>query len=150
MTEHMTILGSFLGGRVPANVAVAEGEGATVVVAADAAAVERGVDAVVNTSSAARREAMRREGIPTSQQPGGQGQNANGGRVYEYATPKPGGGTKTKVVSQDPRPQGQNNRHGPHWEAGSAKKGNQRDSHGNRRYYNVDPDTGKKKTRIGY
>ena len=70
------------------------------------------------TSRAARREAMRKQGIPTSQQPTSQSKNASG-REYTYTVPQDGGGTKTKSVQQqtmDRSHQGQ-----PHWEAGSVK-----------------------------
>jgi hypothetical protein len=76
-------------------------------------------------SNAARREAMRQEGIPTSQQPISQSRNA-AGRSYEYQVPTKGGGTQIKSVQQqtlDRSHQGQ-----PHWEAGPVK---------------VDEDTGK-------
>lgn len=51
------------------------------------------------TSRAARREVMRKEGIPTSQQPKSQSKNVSG-REYSYETPKSGGGTETKSVQQ--------------------------------------------------
>jgi RHS repeat-associated protein len=70
------------------------------------------------TSSAARREAMREQGIPTSQQPRSQSQNASG-RAYEYEVGAPGGGTQTMSVQQqtlDRSHPGQ-----AHWEAGKVK-----------------------------
>jgi len=70
------------------------------------------------TSRAARREAMRQDGIPTSQQPVSQSKNASG-REYQYETPKPGGVTQTKSVQQqtkDSSHPGQG-----HWEAGTVK-----------------------------
>lgn len=70
------------------------------------------------TSRAARREAMREEGIPTSQQPKSQSKNASG-REYSYDVPKEGGGTQTKSVQQqtmDSSHPGEN-----HWEAGTVK-----------------------------
>ena len=73
------------------------------------------------TSRAARREVMRKEGIPTSQQPKSQSKNSSG-REYTYETPKEGGGTQTKSVQQqtmDRSHQGQN-----HWEAGKVKTEN--------------------------
>ncbi len=76
------------------------------------------------TPRAARREAMRQQGIPTSQQPKSQSRNASG-REYQYERPKPGGGTETKSVQQqtlDSSHPGQG-----HFEAGTIK---------------TDPDTG--------
>jgi RHS repeat-associated protein len=70
------------------------------------------------TSRAARREAMRREGIPTSQQPISQSRNSSG-REYRYETPRSGGGTEIKSVQQqtmDRSHPGQG-----HWEAGGVK-----------------------------
>ncbi len=70
------------------------------------------------TSRAARREAMRREGIPTSQQPISQSKNKSG-REYRYEVPKAGGGKQTKSVQQqtmDRSHPGEN-----HWEAGTVK-----------------------------
>jgi RHS repeat-associated protein len=96
----------------------------------DVKIIEKAIDAVKNgektmtTSRAARREVMRKEGIPTSQQPKSQSRNASG-REYSYDVPKKGGGTQTKSVQQqtkDRSHQGQ-----PHWEAGKVKT----DDHGN-------------------
>jgi len=70
------------------------------------------------TSRAARREAMRREGIPTSQQPLSQSKNSSG-REYQYGVPKAGGGSQRKSVQQqtlDRSHVGQG-----HWEAGNVK-----------------------------
>jgi RHS repeat-associated protein len=70
------------------------------------------------TSRAARRQAMREEDIPTSQQPISQSRN-DSGREYQYEVPAPGGGTQTKSVQQqtlDSSHPGQG-----HWEAGSVK-----------------------------
>ena len=78
-------------------------------------------DNAASTSRAARREVMRKEGIPTSQQPTSQSKNASG-REYSYEVPKAGGGTQTKSVQQqtkDRSHQGQ-----PHWEAGKVKTDN--------------------------
>jgi hypothetical protein len=61
---------------------------------------------------------MRKEGIPTSQQPVSQSRNESG-REYQYEVPKPGGGTEMKSVQQqtmDTSHPGEN-----HWEAGSVK-----------------------------
>lgn len=82
--------------------------------------LDRAEDAIDagRTSRAARREAMRREGIPTSQQPTSQSRNTSG-REYTYDTPKPGGGTQTKSVQQqtmDSSHPGES-----HWEAGTVK-----------------------------
>lgn len=70
------------------------------------------------TSPAARREAMRQQGIPTSQQPSAQSRNASG-RSLEFEVPKPGGGTQIKSVQQqtmDRSHPGQG-----HWEVGPVK-----------------------------
>jgi hypothetical protein len=71
------------------------------------------------SSRAARREAMRQQDIPTSQQPRSQSRNASG-QSYEYEVPKSGGGTQTKSVQQqtmDRSHLGQG-----HWEAGPIKR----------------------------
>ncbi|WP_330986317.1 MULTISPECIES: RHS repeat-associated core domain-containing protein, partial [Enterobacterales] len=70
------------------------------------------------TSRAARRDAMRQAGIPTSQQPVSQSQNSSG-REYSYETPKPGGGTGISSVQE----QTMDSSHpdSPHWEAGQVK-----------------------------
>ena len=86
---------------------------------------------------AARRQAMRNAGIPTSQQPTQQqsprvpGTNQPGGRQYTYETPKLGGGTQQMSVqhSLTDRVEG----HGPHWEAGPVKSDGQTDPLGRRR-----------------
>ncbi|MCP3994867.1 MAG: hypothetical protein GY722_07365, partial [bacterium] len=75
------------------------------------------------TSRATRREAMRREGLPTSQQPKSQSSprgpgNRPAGRQLEYDTPD-----GKKLVQH----QLQDRNHGPHWEAGTAKPGGQTD-----------------------
>jgi RHS repeat-associated protein len=70
------------------------------------------------TPRAARREAMRKEGIPTSQQPFSQSSNESG-REYQYRVPRAGGDTEIKSVQQqtmDSSHPGEN-----HWEAGSVK-----------------------------
>jgi RHS repeat-associated protein len=69
-------------------------------------------------ANAARKEVMKKEGIPTSQQPVSQSKNASG-REYQYEVPNPGGGTQTKSVQQqtlDSSHSGQG-----HWEAGKVK-----------------------------
>jgi RHS repeat-associated protein len=70
------------------------------------------------TSRAARREAMRKQGIPTSQQPKKQ-RNNKSGREYDYDVPEDGGGTKTKSVQERTMDRGHEN--DPHWEAGDVK-----------------------------
>ena len=72
----------------------------------------------LSSSRAARREAMRREKIPTSQQPRSQSKNASG-REYTYDIPKPGGGTQTKSVQQQTKDRSHQEQ--PHWEAGTVK-----------------------------
>lgn len=73
---------------------------------------------VADTSRAARREAMREVGIPTSQQPGSQSQNASG-REYSYDVPKDGGGTQRMSVQQQTKDRSHADE--PHWEAGKVK-----------------------------
>jgi len=73
------------------------------------------------TSNSARREAMRQEGIPTSQQPKSQSKNASG-REYSYHVPKKGGGTETKSVQQ--QTMDKSHKGEPHWEAGKVKTDN--------------------------
>jgi RHS repeat-associated protein len=75
-------------------------------------------DVVTITSSAARREAMRKAGIPTSQQPISQ-KMTPAGMQYVYEVPKPGGGTRRMVVTNQTTDRVPG--HGPHWEAGPAK-----------------------------
>ena len=98
-----------------------------------AAGAKVGSGAVNLTPRAARREVMRQAGIPTSQQPLKQiSPKAEGinpvGRQYTYEVPKKGGGREIKSVqhSLSDRVPG----HGPHWEAGTWKKGGQLDSQG--------------------
>ncbi len=74
------------------------------------------------TSRAARRQVMREQGIPTSQQPKSQSQNASG-REYSYETPASYGKKETKSVQQQTMDRCHDE---PHWEAGTAKK----DEHG--------------------
>jgi hypothetical protein len=88
--------------------------------AKDAAGRESGGGDVATapSSRAARRDVMRDQDIPTSQQPVSQSQNASG-RSLEYEVPAPGGGTQLKSVQQqtmDSSHPGQ-----PHWEGGSVK-----------------------------
>jgi hypothetical protein len=68
--------------------------------------------------NAARKQVMREENIPTSQQPVSQSRNQSG-IEYRYEVPSPGGGTEMKSVQQqtlDSSHLGQG-----HWEAGSVK-----------------------------
>jgi RHS repeat-associated protein len=70
------------------------------------------------SSNEARKQAMRKQGIPTSQQPASSSKN-NSGLEYQYEVPKPGGGTEIKSVQQqtlDSSHPGQG-----HWEAGKVK-----------------------------
>jgi RHS repeat-associated protein len=71
-----------------------------------------------NTSNAARKESMRQQGIPTSQQPSSQSTNQSG-KEFQYQVAKPGGGTETKSVQQQTMDSSHKNE--PHWEAGSVK-----------------------------
>ncbi|HVW98382.1 MAG TPA: RHS repeat-associated core domain-containing protein [Mucilaginibacter sp.] len=88
------------------------------------------------TSTQARKDVMRKEGIPTSQQPTSQ-KKSPAGNSLEYDVPKSGGGTQKKVV-QD---QKMDENHGPHWEAGKPKANGQTDPSGRPRLQN-----GKSKT----
>jgi hypothetical protein len=85
------------------------------------------------SSRGARRSVMRKEGIPTSQQPKSQSKNASG-RNFEYEIPKKGGGTETKGVQEKTLDRGHEG--SPHWEAGSFKKNKQTDNHGTKRLDN--------------
>jgi RHS repeat-associated protein len=86
-----------------------------------------------DTTRAARREAMRQEGIPTSQQPSTQvSPSTNAGRQYTYEVPKEGGGTQTKIVTN----QLKDDNHGPHVEAGAPKANGQTDPSGRLRHAN--------------
>ncbi|WP_233843692.1 RHS repeat-associated core domain-containing protein [Dyella sp. 2HG41-7] len=71
-----------------------------------------------DTSRAARREAMRDAGIPTSQQPLSQSQNASG-REYSYDVPATGGSTQRMSVQQQTMDRSHQDQ--PHWEAGKVK-----------------------------
>ncbi|EJF6030234.1 type IV secretion protein Rhs, partial [Salmonella enterica] len=70
------------------------------------------------SSRAARREAMRQAGIPTSQQPISQSKNASGWE-YRYEVPKSGGGTTQATVQQQTMDVSHPEQ--PHWEAGKVK-----------------------------
>ena len=76
-------------------------------------------DSMPKSSRAARREVMRKEGIPTSQQPYYQGKNESG-RDYLYEVPTIGGGRTTKSVQQQTLDRSHLDT--PHWEAGEVKK----------------------------
>ena len=71
-----------------------------------------------DSSRAARREAMRQAGIPTSQQPISQSKNSSG-REYSYETPKPGGSTGLSSVQEQTMDISHPDK--PHWEAGQVK-----------------------------
>jgi RHS repeat-associated protein len=86
--------------------------------AAKAGAKEGAQEGAKATSNAARREVMRKEGIPTSQQPVSQSTNSSG-KEYKYETPKPGGGTETKSVQHQTMDRSHLGE--KHWEAGSVK-----------------------------
>ena len=83
----------------------------------------KAVENTASTSRAARREVMRKEGIPTSQQPKSQSKNSSG-REYSYDVPKKGGGTQTKSVQQQTKDRSHKGQ--PHWEAGKVKTDNGR------------------------
>ncbi len=71
------------------------------------------------TSRAARREAMRQAGIPTSQQPVSQSRNSSGWE-YRYEVPKKmGGGSIPATVQQQTMDVSHLDQ--PHWEAGEVK-----------------------------
>jgi RHS repeat-associated protein len=70
------------------------------------------------TSRAARRDAMRDAGIPTSQQPVSQSRNASG-REYSYDVPAPGGSTQRMSVQQQTMDRSHPGQ--AHWEAGRVK-----------------------------
>jgi RHS repeat-associated protein len=85
------------------------------------------------TPRAARRQAMRDAGVPTSQQPRVQVsvKAKNGtkvGRQYTYDKPTSGGGNQTISVQHSLTDSVKG--HGPHWEAGPVKPGGQTDSVG--------------------
>lgn len=75
------------------------------------------------TSRAARREAMRDAGIPTSQQPVSQSPVSQSrkasGREYSYDVPAPGGGTQRMSVQQQTMDRSHPGQ--AHWEAGRVK-----------------------------
>jgi hypothetical protein len=81
----------------------------------------------VDTVRQGKREAMRQEGIPTSQQPTSQ-VSTEGGRQAVYEVPKAGGGTQTKVVTVNHNDSSHPDQ--THVEAGNAKANGQTDSLG--------------------
>ncbi len=104
----------------------------------------KAVDKTAETSRAARREAMRDEGIPTSQQPKSQSKN-DSGREYQYDVPKEGGGTQTKSVQQQTKDRSHSDQ--PHWEAGKVKP----DDWGNTRMNNYGrPKLDSDKSKVNY
>ena len=72
----------------------------------------------VETSRAARREAMRKSGIPTSQQPASQFKTKSG-YVYNYDAPTSSNSKNFKSVQQQTLDRSHPN--APHWEAGNVK-----------------------------
>ena len=80
--------------------------------------VGKTIEKTEETSRAARRDVMRKEGIPTSAQPKSQSKNASG-REYTYEVPKKGGGTELKSVQQQTLDR--SHKEQPHWEAGKIK-----------------------------
>ncbi len=92
---------------------------------------------------AAQRQAMREQGIPTSQQPATQ-ESTEAGMQYTYEIPAPGGGTQTKIVQRNT---GTDSSHPgqQHVEAGSPKINGATDSIGrprldsNKTKVNVEP-----------
>jgi len=73
------------------------------------------------TSRAARREAMRQAGIPTTQQSVSQSRNSSG-LEFTYDTPRTGGGTGFSSVQQQTMDVSHPGK--PHWEAGRVKVDN--------------------------
>ncbi len=71
-----------------------------------------------SSSRAARSEAMRQAGIPTSQQPVSQSRNSSG-REYRYEVPKNGGGTVPATVQEQTMDVSHLDQ--PHWEADKVK-----------------------------
>ena len=85
------------------------------------------------TSRAARREAMRQAGIPTSQQPIAQTRTI-AGIQYEYDIKGKGGKQAIGIVTDQTTDRVAG--HGPHWEAGIAKDKHERDPLGRLRVRN--------------
>jgi len=103
-------------------------------------------EVVCESLRAARREAMRRAGIPTCRQPIARRGTANN-RQYEYAVPLPGGGMGRKVVTHHPA---DTNHPYPHWEASTPKRGGGIDPLGHLRYDNTDRISHKPKVNVPY
>ena len=101
------------------------------------------VENTATTSRAARRSVMRKEGIPTSQQPLSQSKNSSG-REYSYKVPKKGGGTQRKSVQQQTMDSSHKDQ--PHWEGGEVKSDNGRTRMNN---YNR-PKLVNKKSKVNY
>lgn len=99
-------------------VKTADKAGAAVKAADKVGDATKTVEKTANSSRAARREAMREQGIPTSKQPVSQSRNASG-REYSYEVPTEGGGKQIKSVQQQTLDRSHTNQ--PHWEAGSIK-----------------------------
>jgi hypothetical protein len=89
---------------------------------------------VFPTSRAASREAMRRAGIPTSQQPVAQ-IRTKAGIQHQYDVAGKGGSKRVGVVTDQTTDLVEG--HGPHWEAGFAKRNGQRDPLGRIRVDNA-------------
>lgn len=100
---------------------------------ADHAASAVDLAETLSSSRAARREAMKLEGIPRSQQPSAQIRTP-AGMQYEYQVPAKGGKVVTKIVTQQTTDRVAG--HGPHWEAGLIKNKTDRDPYGRLRVRN--------------
>ena len=85
------------------------------------------------TSRAARRQAMREAGIPTSQQPVGQ-LKTKAGYQYRYEVTRAGGRRQEMVVTDQTTDRVAG--HGPRWEAGPVKPGRPKDGLGRLRVAN--------------
>jgi hypothetical protein len=77
------------------------------------------------TSRAARHEAMRQQGIPTSQQFDRQ-LKTPAGHQYEYSVPGDAGKVTRKIVTDQTTDRVAD--HGPHWEAGPVKHPDEKDA----------------------
>jgi hypothetical protein len=138
VTADVALISAFLPTGKPqiGGVAIADAEETAVIGSSEDASAE----ATASTARAARREAMRGEGVPTSQQPATQVSPRGGaGRQYQYEVPKPGGGTQTKIVTNQLR----DRNHGPHYEAGVPKSPRRTDPGGRLRHSN-------NKTKVSY
>jgi RHS repeat-associated protein len=127
VVERGTLFGGLLIPGSTTGAVMTEGE-TTTVVAAEAGTAEE--SSVLATSRAARREAMRQEGIPTSH-PAVQQSGANGNRQYVVE----GADSKPKVVTQHPPDKAHPN---PHWHAATPKMDNgamRTNQHGQIKYH---------------